>query len=140
MVNDRCLLSGDTIFVGGLGRPDLGGKAREWAEDLYHTVFVELKDLSDDVWVYPAHFAEIEEMNEDGIVGASLGAIRRNHEILQNDDKEAFTEYVAHSASTEKPPNFETIIAVNRGVEKVDPEKATELEIGPNRCAVHHSS
>lgn len=34
LINNRFLMSGDTIFVGGLGRPDLGGKAKEWALDL----------------------------------------------------------------------------------------------------------
>ena len=38
-VNNKLLLSGDTIFVSGLGRPDLGNKVREWAKDLYNTVY-----------------------------------------------------------------------------------------------------
>jgi glyoxylase-like metal-dependent hydrolase (beta-lactamase superfamily II) len=138
-VNDSYLLSGDTIFVGGLGRPDLGGKVREWAEDLYETVFTELKDLSDDVDVLPAHYASITEVNEQGFVGAPLGEIRRNNEIMRTEDKTAFTDYVASSASSVKPPNFEDIVAINRKEKVVDDEAAAELEIGPNRCAVHHS-
>lgn len=37
-INKEYLLSGDTVFVSGLGRPDLGGKAQEWAKMLYQTV------------------------------------------------------------------------------------------------------
>lgn len=33
----------------GKGRPDLGGKAKEWAQDLYDTVFNKVSQLSDDV-------------------------------------------------------------------------------------------
>lgn len=138
LINNRFLMSGDTIFVGGLGRPDLGGKAKEWALDLYDTVFNKLHKLPVDCLVLPAHYADIQEINDNGIVGATFGDIRSNNEIMQNADKEAFTQEVAGAASTEKPPNFEEIIAINRGELHVDPEKAIELEIGPNRCAVHH--
>lgn len=138
LIDNRFLMSGDTIFVGGLGRPDLGGKAKEWAEDLYHTVFYKLKDLPDDCLVLPAHYSDIQEINEHGVVGEVLGKIRANNEIMRNADKESFTEQVAGAVSMEKPPNFEEIVAINRGELQVDAEKAIELEIGPNRCAVHH--
>lgn len=138
LIDNRFLLSGDTIFVGGLGRPDLGGKAKEWAEDLYHTVFFKLKDLPDDCLVLPAHYADIQEINDRGVVGELLGKIRENNEIMRNVDKASFTEQVASAASMEKPPNFEEIVAINRGELQVDQERAIELEIGPNRCAVHH--
>jgi len=138
LIDNRFLMSGDTIFVGGLGRPDLGGKAKEWAEDLYHTVFYKLKDLPDDCLVLPAHYSDVREINEHGIVGELLGKIRENNEIMRNEDKASFTEQVASAASMEKPPNFEEIVAINRGELQVDEERAIELEIGPNRCAVHH--
>lgn len=138
LIDKRFLMSGDTIFVGGLGRPDLGGKAKEWAMDLFDTVFNKLNYLPDDCLVLPAHYTDIKEMNDNGIVGATLGEIREKNEIMRNADKETFTEQVASAVSTEKPPNFEEIVAINRGELQVDTEKAIELEIGPNRCAVHH--
>ncbi len=140
LLNDKYMLSGDTVFVGGLGRPDLGGKAREWALDLYDTVFKKLSELADDIIVLPAHYADIREINDQGIVSAMLGDIRRNNVVMQTSNKEEFTEIVAGAANTTKPPNFEEIIAINRGQLKVDDERATELEIGPNRCAVHHTT
>jgi glyoxylase-like metal-dependent hydrolase (beta-lactamase superfamily II) len=138
LVNNKYLLSGDTLFVGGLGRPDLGGKAREWAQDLYDTVFRTIAQLPDDVLVLPAHYSDIEEINAAGYVGALLGDIRRNSEILRTEDREVFTETVAGWAGA-TPPNYEDIIEINRGRVVVDPAKATELEIGPNRCAIHHA-
>ncbi|MDP5276673.1 MBL fold metallo-hydrolase [Chengkuizengella axinellae] len=139
-VNDKLLFSGDTIFVSGLGRPDLGGKAREWAKDLYDTVYNKVSQITDDVIVLPSHYADFEdEVNRAGYIGETLGEIRKQNEIMSNQSIEDFVEHVAQSASSETPPNFEEIIGINRGVEKAAEEKQQELEIGPNRCAVHHT-
>ena len=67
-VNNKLLLSGDTIFVSGLGRPDLGNKVREWAKDLYNTVYSKVSEIADDVIVLPGHYASLdEELNEGGL-------------------------------------------------------------------------
>lgn len=139
-VNDKLLFSGDTIFVSGLGRPDLGGKVREWANDLYETVYSKVSKIADEVIVLPTHYADLEyEMNDAGYVGDTLGSIRQKNEQMFNVEKDFFIEQVEKSASEEKPPNFEEIIAINRGVESASDERLSELEIGPNRCAVHHT-
>lgn len=134
------MFSGDTIFVSSLGRPDLGGKAREWAKDLYDTVYNKVAQIADDVIVLPAHYANFDqEVNEQGYIGNTLGNIRQMNEIMQGKTEEEFVEQVAQSASSETPPNFEDIVAINRGVKYATPEQQQELEIGPNRCAVHHT-
>ncbi|WP_031408900.1 MBL fold metallo-hydrolase [Geobacillus vulcani] len=139
-VNGKWLFSGDTIFVGGLGRPDLGGKVAEWAEDLYHTVYEKVAAMADDVIVLPAHYANLdEEINAEGYVGDTLGRIRARNEMMQNKPKDEFIDLVIQSAKTETPPNFEDIVAINRGLKTVDIETQRELEIGPNRCALHHT-
>ncbi|EPZ42252.1 MBL fold metallo-hydrolase [Alicyclobacillus acidoterrestris] len=137
LINRQFLLSGDTLFVGGLGRPDLGGHAREWAQDLYETVFKTISPLPDHVWVLPSHFADIKEINEAGYVGAQLGEIRKNNEIMRTEDIKQFTECVTGTVGS-TPPNYKEIVDINRGATDVSVERATELEIGPNRCAVHH--
>ncbi|WP_066175872.1 MBL fold metallo-hydrolase [Bacillus marinisedimentorum] len=140
-VNDKVLFSGDTIFVSGLGRPDLGGKVREWAKDLYETVYEKVSEIGDEVIVLPAHYADFdEEVNSEGYIGESLGHIRERNEIMMNKSEDEFVDHVAASASTETPPNFEEIVAINRGEMDADTEKQQELEIGPNRCAVHHTA
>lgn len=139
-VNNRLLFSGDTIFVSGLGRPDLGGKAREWAKDLYDTVYSKVARFADDVLVLPGHYGSFEEeFNESGFVGSTLGNIRKNNEIMEGKSIEEFVEHVAKSASTTTPPNYEDIIAINKGIKTATEEEMQELEIGPNRCAVHHT-
>ncbi|MES0857152.1 MBL fold metallo-hydrolase [Geobacillus sp. G4] len=139
-VNGKWLFSGDTIFVGGLGRPDLGGKVAEWAADLYDTVYEKVAAMADDVIVLPAHYANLdEEINAEGYVGDTLGRIRARNEMMQNKPKDEFIDLVIQSANTETPPNFEDIVAINRGLKTVDIETERELEIGPNRCALHHT-
>lgn len=140
LVNDKLLLSGDTIFISGLGRPDLGNKVREWADDLYQTVHSKISDIADDVIVLPGHYADLDsEINADRFIGDSLGNIRKRNEKMFTTPKDEFLNQVEKSASSIKPPNFEEIVGINRGIEKADVDKMQELEIGPNRCAVHHA-
>lgn len=47
-------------------------------------------------------------------------------------DEDEFVERLT-GGEREKPPNYERIIPVNRGVESVESGEATELELGPNR-------
>lgn len=139
-VNNKLLFSGDTIFVSGLGRPDLGNKVREWARDLYNTVYSKVSEIADNVIVLPGHYASLDdEMNTSGFIGSTLGDIRKRNEKMFNSTEEEFLNQVEKSASSVKPPNFEEIVAINRGVKTADIEKMQELEIGPNRCAVHHA-
>ena len=139
-VNNKLLFSGDTIFVNGLGRPDLGGKAAEWAKDLYETVYSKVCQIADDVIVLPGHYASFdEEVNAEGFIGSHLGSIRQQNEMMEGKTIEEFVDHVAQSASSDTPPNFEDIVAINRGVKEVTADEAIEIEIGPNRCAVHHT-
>ena len=50
-------LTGDTLFVGAVGRPDLPGQARENAATLYRSLHQKLLALPDDLEIFPAHFA-----------------------------------------------------------------------------------
>lgn len=139
-VNNKLLFSGDTIFVSGLGRPDLGNKVSEWAKDLYNTVYSKISEIANHVIVLPCHYASLDdEMNPGGYIGDTLGSIRKRNEKMFNTTEELFLDQVEKSASSVKPPNFEEIIAINRGLKSADYEKMQELEIGPNRCAVHHA-
>lgn len=62
--NDTAMFTGDTLFIGDVGRPDLREKAgnmqakrEELAEMMYDTVTTKFNDLPDDTVVYPAHGA-----------------------------------------------------------------------------------
>ena len=107
--------------------------------DLYDTVFHKLKDIPDRL---PCSSRALRRYSGNQTERHCRGHTRRDSpritQIMRNADKDTFTEQVAGAVSMEKPPNFEEIIAINRGELHVDAEKAIELEIGPNRCAVHH--
>src|SRR6188474_2660142 len=51
------VLTGDTLFVGAVGRPDLPGHARENAAQIYDSIHGKLLNLPDDLEVFPAHFS-----------------------------------------------------------------------------------
>ena len=59
---DHALFSGDTLFIGDVGRPDLAQKAASMTQDelagiLFHSLRNKVMTLADDVIVYPAHGA-----------------------------------------------------------------------------------
>jgi hydroxyacylglutathione hydrolase len=51
------VLTGDTLFVGAVGRPDLPGRARENARELFESLHTKVLTLPDDLEIYPGHFA-----------------------------------------------------------------------------------
>ena len=51
------VITGDTLFVGAVGRPDLPGRAGENAGELYDDIHAKLLTLPGDLEVYPAHFS-----------------------------------------------------------------------------------
>lgn len=51
------VFTGDTLFVGAVGRPDLPGRARENAGELHDSIHAKLLSLPDDLEVYPGHFS-----------------------------------------------------------------------------------
>jgi glyoxylase-like metal-dependent hydrolase (beta-lactamase superfamily II)/rhodanese-related sulfurtransferase len=69
------LLTGDTVFVRGVGRPDLTGKADELARELYFTVNEKLRPLDSNTTVLPAHWSTVDEMGDDGMVKTTLGQV-----------------------------------------------------------------
>jgi glyoxylase-like metal-dependent hydrolase (beta-lactamase superfamily II)/rhodanese-related sulfurtransferase len=133
LIDDRYLLTGDTLFVGGVGRPDLGHKAEEWAQLLYRTLFERLARLPDDVLILPAHYATMAEMRADGVVGIALGEARRRNPIFQLPSERDFLAYVlAHLPP--QPPVYQEIRRANLGQLSFDDERALEVECGPNQC------
>ena len=108
------MLTGDSLFVGDVARPDLAVDAREGAEDLFHSLR-RLLELEDGVETYPGHVAGSlcgKGMSSKG--STTIGFERRFNTALAADDVAAF---VAGSAAVTapKPPNVERIVELNRG-------------------------
>ena len=134
LVGRRHLLTGDTIFVKSVGRPDLGGHVVEWGRALFHTLRDRLATVPGDTVVLPAHFAGPDEIGPDGVVAGALGDLRHAVPELQIASEEAFV--AAMRAALRPPPiAYAEIIGANLGLTPVDSEKAAEWELGKNQCA-----
>jgi glyoxylase-like metal-dependent hydrolase (beta-lactamase superfamily II)/rhodanese-related sulfurtransferase len=109
-------LTGDTLFVGDIGRPDLVGAevARGLANDMYNTLFGKLLPLNDNLMIYPGHGA-------GSLCGKSIGAMRsttlgyekKYNTALSRREREQFVEF-ATSDLPEQPGNHTRIKAINR--------------------------
>lgn len=135
IIDDQFLLTGDILFIDSIGRPDLAGLAEDWVGDLRETLYSRYRELAEDLVVLPAHFMIIEELNENGTVARRLGDLFKENHGLNIDDEEEFRRTVTDNLPPQ-PNAYEQIRQVNMG--KIDPDndEQTEMEIGPNRCAV----
>ena len=73
LVDGAYLLTGDTLFVASVGRPDLGGHVVEWGRALFETLSRRLADLPDRTVVLPAHYGGMSEDSREGVVWGHLG-------------------------------------------------------------------
>ena len=136
---DEALLSGDTLFLESVGRPDLEDGSeeaiREAASQLYDSL-QELTDLSDDTVVLPGHFddetmrplaTELDDL-QDATTNELLGEV-------DDGDESAFVETIVDSLSDE-PANYNEIKQINWGKQQPDGDSES-LELGPNNCAAN---
>jgi glyoxylase-like metal-dependent hydrolase (beta-lactamase superfamily II)/rhodanese-related sulfurtransferase len=133
LVGGRYLLTGDTLFVASVGRPDLGGHVVEWGEALYDTLHRKLADLPAETVILPAHYGSIAEIGVEGVVWGRLGELRKAVPEMRIGSAREFVEAV-RKAVKEPPAAYQEIIKVNLGAE-ASPEKISEWELGKNQCA-----
>ncbi len=134
-VAGRFLLTGDAVFVSGVGRPDLGGETEPWARDLYHTIHDRLAALDPDLEVCPAHYTSRTESGDDGTLRRRLDDLLTDDPVVSIGDEEEFVAYVvAHLG--EPPAVYDRIRRVNLGLEAPGPDETRELEVGRNECAL----
>ena len=81
---DNKLITGDTLFVGECGRIDLPGGN---AEDLYHSFFDKILNISDNVEVYPGHDYGLKPFS-------SIGFERKHNYVLRPRTKEEFVRFM----------------------------------------------
>lgn len=128
----KFIFTGDTLFVDGVGRPDLGQDSGKAAPILYDTV-QKLLTLSDDTTVLPAH-AEIEKIQPQVPIKETMDEIRQLDALKKSRDE--FVRWMA-AFNRPAPNNFEIIKEYNTGLIRIDDiSEFRELEAGANRCAV----
>ena len=141
-VGDETVLTGDALVLDSVGRTELEfgeAEADEGARMQYDTLHETLLELPEGLTVLPGHVT----VNENGtyenaspgdLVGASLDDVRDQLDLADLDE-ETFVERMVENPP-EKPDNYETVIAINRGEETVATDRdATMLETGANNCA-----
>jgi len=133
VVADRLVLSGDTLFVDSVGRPDLADRAEEFAHNLYHSLHDKVLSLPDDAFVLPGHYGEDVIAAPDRPVGVALGELRQVLAPLSYDEDQFVSWATARAAP--RPPNYEEIIQANMGRSDVPLLSLRQLEVGPNRCS-----
>lgn len=109
------VFTGDTLFVGDVGRPDLHGEGNTetFARQLHESVFGKLMTLDDSVEVYPSHFAGSAcGRSMSGKPSSTIGFERRFNPALQYHDPDAFVAFVQKD-QTPAPDEFQVIRQAN---------------------------
>ena len=126
VVDDKLVLTGDSLFVGDAARPDLAIAAREGAQDLFGSL-ERLASLGDAVEVYPGHVAgSLCGGNMSSERSSTIGRERETNEALSYREVQEFV-LVSASVSTPRPPTTERVVALNRGPWVTLPSEPQEL-------------
>jgi glyoxylase-like metal-dependent hydrolase (beta-lactamase superfamily II) len=142
-VNDKnstnsYLFTGDTLFVDGVGRPDLRDQAKQFAELLYNTYHKKILELPDDTIVLPAHFNGTSVALKHGVpILETLGTIKKKVKLLSM-TKDEFIDYITDTVQP-RPGNYRTIISINKKMLPHNEIEMADLEAGPNSCAISSS-
>ena len=110
------VLSGDSLFVGDVARPDLAVEPREGAGDIFRSLHERLMALPDEVEVWPGHLGGslCGSSGIDHKTSSTIGFERRHNRALTFSDEAQFVEDAVSSIG-DRPPNVEHIVALNRG-------------------------
>ena len=133
------VLTGDTLFVGDIARPDLAVDREEGARGIFHSLHDKLLTLPDECEVWPGHLGGslCGGPGMDMKVSSTIGYERRHNELLLIDDED---EFVRETTATlgPQPPNFKAIVAINRGdlfTGTAEPVALTPLQVEQRRAA-----
>ncbi len=110
------VLTGDSLFVGDVARPDLAVEPREGAADIFRSLHERLLTLPDEVEVWPGHLGG-SLCGSSGIdlkTSSTIGFERAHNRALAFADEAEFVEDAVSSLG-DRPPNVEHIVALNRG-------------------------
>ncbi|GAK76475.1 metallo-beta-lactamase family protein [Nonlabens ulvanivorans] len=140
--DDTALFTGDTLFIGDVGRPDLREKAgnmqakrEELAGMMYDTVTTKFTDLPDDAVVYPAHGAgSLCGKNLSDAASSTLGDERRNNWAFKTQSKEEFMSTILDGQPF-IPSYFGYDVDINKsGADSLEPS-ITEIPFEENGSA-----
>lgn len=107
------VLTGDTLFINSVGRPDLAGREREMAGRLYDSLHGRLLALPDELEIYPGHYAgSVCGAGLSGKPSSTLGFEKRFNPGLQISDREAFVDFLTEDIPP-RPEHMDAFVAAN---------------------------
>ena len=134
LVHHKVLLTGDTLFTNGVGRPDLKAdqvQTIEKSKMLYHSLR-NILTLDDTIMIMPAHINQPVEFDGEPIQ-ATLSAVKEKVKMLELSEEDFAQTLLQRIPPT--PSNYLAITIINtQGNTEI--ENALDLEAGANRCAI----
>ena len=135
LIDKKYMVTGDTVFILSIGRPDLGGMAEDWSKMLYNTLKTKIAELNDDLVILPGHYIEWAEANAQQMFIDTLGSIKnKNADIYGIDNEADFVRFIKDNMR-KQPDEYAQIRKVNAGLLQVDDEDQEIMDLGKNECA-----
>ena len=133
-IGDEALFTGDTLFIDGVGRPDLKADENETVQKSkqLHQSLRHLLLLPSSTWVFPAHTSRAVPFDSK-LIAETIGKLKIKLDLVKLSERE-FVEYTL-SKIPPTPPNYLTIAELNKQG-SYEGHQPSELEAGANRCAI----
>jgi hydroxyacylglutathione hydrolase len=107
------VITGDTLFVGSVGRPDLAGREQEMAARLFDSLHTKLLCLPDETEIFPGHQAgSVCGAGISGKPSSTIGFEKRFNPNLRLSDKNEFVRLVTGDIPP-RPAEMDKMVAVN---------------------------
>jgi glyoxylase-like metal-dependent hydrolase (beta-lactamase superfamily II)/rhodanese-related sulfurtransferase len=126
------LFTGDTLFIDGVGRPDLHNKAEEFTYNLYNSYHQKILSLPDETLILPAHFSG--SFSHEKPISNTINSIKQKMNLLSASQQE-FVKFVTSSIPPQ-PMNYEKIISINKNMIPCDKVEQKDIEAEPNSCGI----
>jgi hydroxyacylglutathione hydrolase len=107
------VITGDTLFVGNVGRPDLAGREKAMAAILFDSLHARLLTLPDEIEIFPGHQAGSAcGVGLSGKPSSTIGFERRFNLGLRINDKDEFVRFLT-SEIPPRPAEMDRMVAAN---------------------------
>jgi hydroxyacylglutathione hydrolase len=110
------VLTGDSLFVGDVARPDLAIEREQGAREIFQSLHERLLTLAPETEVWPGHLGGslCGGPGMDMKVSSTIGYERRHNDLLDGLGEPAFVERTLANLGPQ-PPNFQAVVNLNRG-------------------------
>jgi hydroxyacylglutathione hydrolase len=110
------VLTGDSLFVGDIARPDLAIDKEDGARGIFQSLRQKLLELPDECELWPGHLGGslCGGPGMDMKVSSTIGFERRHNELLRVEEEDDFVSR-ALARLGPQPPNFQAVVELNRG-------------------------